>query len=168
VLYNRATNATSQPTCSAPGFPTVSSPYNSVLGGITTDFGTGPQPANLVLFMDTSNNPVFVIKQTATSFPNFEQVSPVPTKMIASYINGVTSMYGIFEQPSLTPGESDIIVGADTAVYKYDPGSHGALDLLQQGQMGFIMRVMEHYIRLLHSRSHPHTSDDRHSHIYQR
>lgn len=137
VLYNRATNATSQPTCSAPGFPTVTSPYNSVLGGVTTDFGTGSQIANLVLFMDTSNNPVYVIKQTATSFPNFEQVPPVPTKMIASYINGVTSMYGIFEQPSVTPGESDIIVGADTAVYKYDPGSHGALVFTATGTNGF-------------------------------
>lgn len=137
VLYNRATNATSQPTCSAPGFPVVTSPYNSVLGGVTTDFGTGAEPANLVLFMDTSNNPVYVIKQTASSFPNFTQLSPVPTKMIASYINGVTSMYGIFEQPSVTPGEADIIVGADNAVYKYDPGSHGSLVFTATGTNGF-------------------------------
>jgi hypothetical protein len=87
--------------------------------------------------MDTSNNPVYVIKQTATSFPNFEQVPPVPTKLIASYINGVTSMYGINSQPSVTPGEVDILVGADTAVYKYDPGSHGALVFTATGTNGF-------------------------------
>ena len=137
VLYNSTSNTTSQPTCSAPGFPVgVTSPYNSIISG-TVNFGSGSFVSNIVLFMDTSSNPVYVIIQTMTSFPNFLQLDPVPTKLIASEINGVTSSYGINTKPSATPGEVYIVVGADGSNYQYDPVSHGTLVFTATGTNGF-------------------------------
>lgn len=137
IIYNANTNTTQATTCSAPGFPAgVTSPYNSIMVE-QVNFGAGAEFACLVLFMDTSSNPVSVVRQTATSYPNFVPLDPYPTNMQASYSNGVTSLYGIQPQVSATPGTYDIIVGANTANYIYDPQSHGSLVFTATGTNGF-------------------------------
>jgi len=137
ILYNANTNTTSATTCSAPGFPVgVTSPYNSIMMD-QINIGAGIESACLVLFMDTSSNPVSVIIQTNTSYPNFVPLDPYPTAMIASYLNGVTCPFGIQPQASAVPAVYDIIVGASDALYKYDPASHGALVFTATGTNGF-------------------------------
>nr|WPF46634.1 MAG: hypothetical protein [Lake Baikal virophage 7] len=138
VLYDTATNITSQITPSSPATFPAGMLYNSVASGTMVIVGGNPAVVLDALYMITSGNQPSCVYYLETATGAVAQLLiPTPTGVVVSDINGIMSSYGIQNFNSATIGQS-LVVSGSTSLYQYNPATpHPNIDFTLAAPNGF-------------------------------